>query len=147
MWQKKVNNDLNFEKSVIIVLNLSYCQLSSVSSVYNDLNLNSFLTVHDCKRYCKVYITIHQLVSNQWTSVGTPHFIRHIKNGRVVQTVVPLPATSETGSGSWSKFLWRPYINYFGACKNHKYFENLCCLTVWFINILFRTFSWPKNFH
>jgi hypothetical protein len=31
MWQKIVNNNINFEKSVIIVLNLSYYILSSVS--------------------------------------------------------------------------------------------------------------------
>jgi hypothetical protein len=36
MWRKKVNNNLNFEKSVIIVLNLSYYWLSSVVSVHND---------------------------------------------------------------------------------------------------------------
>jgi hypothetical protein len=46
MWRKKVNNNLNFEKSVIIVLNLSYYWLSSVTSVDNELNLNSFLTVY-----------------------------------------------------------------------------------------------------
>jgi hypothetical protein len=27
-----------------------------------------------------------------------------------------------------------PYINYFGACKRHKYFMNLCYLNFWFMN-------------
>jgi hypothetical protein len=54
MWQKKVTNNLNFEKSVIIVLNLSYHWLSTVTSVDNDLNINSFLTVY---LYMRLFLT------------------------------------------------------------------------------------------
>jgi hypothetical protein len=40
-----------------------------------------------------------------------------------------------------------PFIKFFGISKSHKYFRKLCCLTFWFMNILFRAFpveSWPK---
>jgi hypothetical protein len=47
----------------------------------------------------------------------------------------------------------RPYVNVFGMCKRHKYFRNRCCLTFYFMNILFKSIfsskkfpaeSWPK---
>jgi hypothetical protein len=32
------------------------------------------------------------------------------------------------------------YIKFFGVCKGHKYFRNLCCFNFWFMNILFRAY-------
>jgi hypothetical protein len=39
-----------------------------------------------------------------------------------------------------------PYINYFGLCKSHEYFMNICCLTFWFKNTPFRAYFGQKNF-
>jgi hypothetical protein len=35
----------------------------------------------------------------------------------------------------------RPYLNFFGVCKSHKYLRNLCCLT-----ILFKAYFHQKKF-
>jgi hypothetical protein len=39
-----------------------------------------------------------------------------------------------------------PYINFFGVCKSHKYLRITCCLTFWFMNILFKAFFGLKKF-
>jgi hypothetical protein len=39
-----------------------------------------------------------------------------------------------------------PYINFFGVCKRHKYFRNLCLLTFWFMTIPFRAYFCQKQF-
>jgi hypothetical protein len=56
-------------------------------------------------------------------------------------------------SGSWCLgmdpdpgFNKRPYLNFFGMCKSHKYFRNLCCSTFWFMNIFFRAYVHKKKF-
>jgi hypothetical protein len=38
------------------------------------------------------------------------------------------------------------FMNFFGVCKSIKYLRNLCCLTFWFINILFRACLCQNNF-
>jgi hypothetical protein len=37
-----------------------------------------------------------------------------------------------------------PYLNFCGVCKSHKDFSNLCCVTVWFKNILIRAYCRKK---
>jgi hypothetical protein len=37
-----------------------------------------------------------------------------------------------------------PNITFFGVCKSLKYFQNLCCLTFWFMTILFRAYFRQK---
>jgi hypothetical protein len=37
-------------------------------------------------------------------------------------------------------------IDFFGVCKSHKYLRNLCYLTFWFMNILFRAYFCKKKF-
>jgi hypothetical protein len=39
-----------------------------------------------------------------------------------------------------------PLINFFGVCKSHRYFRITCCLTFWFMNILFKAYFGQKNF-
>jgi hypothetical protein len=37
-------------------------------------------------------------------------------------------------------------ISPFYVCKSHKYFSNICVLTFWVMNILFRRYFRQKNF-
>jgi hypothetical protein len=39
-----------------------------------------------------------------------------------------------------------PYLNFFNMFKSQKYFKHLCCLTFWFMKILFRAHFHRKNF-
>jgi hypothetical protein len=43
--------------------------------------------------------------------------------------------------------LKRPYINFFGVCKSHKYFRNLSFLTFGVMTMLFRAYFRQKKFH
>jgi hypothetical protein len=38
-----------------------------------------------------------------------------------------------------------PYLNFFSMFKSQRYFRNLCCLTFWFMKILFRAYFHQKN--
>jgi hypothetical protein len=52
--------------------------------------------------------------------------------------------TSRTGSGSClNKWL---FINFFSECKSHKYLGNLCFLSFWVMNILFRA-NFPQKIY
>jgi hypothetical protein len=38
-----------------------------------------------------------------------------------------------------------PISTFFMCCKSHKYFRFTCCLTFWFMNILFNAYFGPKK--
>jgi hypothetical protein len=59
-----------------------------------------------------------------------------------------------SGSGRWDRIRiqirtglnkWLG-VNFFGVFKSHKYLWNKCCLTFWFMKILFKAYFHPKNF-
>jgi hypothetical protein len=65
--------------------------------------------------------------------------------GRIRTSGTGSGSGSRSGSGSWP-YIVNSNLNFFGMCKSHKYFRSLCCLTFWFMKLLFRAYFHQKNF-